>query len=244
MPPLPLLGVVSVPPLRRIGIFDPLPLRPPAPLPKFDGSGCTPVSRCAAPNRPRSVARSARGVSTPSAVFSGQSPQVSCNPSPAVGFEVFLRRAAESIDPDCSAPPPDVHPDSSPRIFTLRRFTLSYSRTVSRPPLPPCCSCSAASWCVLLAESRFPGKRPSQGLPATTNRSVRLNPEPYEVTGFPVAVVSPRPCTADPCSEELRAELLPSSSAQNLVALAHRPKGNPLDRHPHCVSGRVVSRGS
>lgn len=187
----------------------------PPPFPQANGSGCAPVSRCTAPNRPKSVARSARGVSTPSAVFSGQGPRVSCNPSPAVGFEVFPRRAAESIGPDCSMPPSGVHPDSSPRLFTLRRFTLSYSLTASRPQIPPCCCCSAASWCVLLSEGRFPGKRPSRGPPATTDRSVRSNPEPYEVTGYPAAVVSPRPCTADPDSEERWAESLPSSSAQS-----------------------------
>lgn len=110
--------------------------------------------------------------------------------------------------------------------FTLRRFTLSYSLTVSRPQMPPCCCRSAASWCVLLSEGRFPGKRPSRGPPATTDRSVRSNPEPYEVTGFPVAVVSPRPCTADPDSEECWAESLPSSSAQSRLRLWRAdPKG-------------------
>lgn len=69
-------------------------------------------------------------------------------------------------------------------------------------------------------------------------------PEPYEVTGCPVVVVSPRPCTVDPCSEEPGQNRFLLSSTRRLVAPAHRMgSGLPL-RPPRCVAGRGVSCGS
>lgn len=128
--------------------------------------GYAPVSRCVGEDCPMSSRmRSALDVSTSSAVFSGSSPRVYCNPSPTWGFEKL---------PVEGSPYPTA-------VRSLDRLGLLVVAT----PLRPGVSSSR--------KAGFPANTRGQGLPASASRSGRLMPEPYMVTGFPVVVVSHDP---------------------------------------------------
>lgn len=160
--------------------------------------------------------RSALDVSTSSAVFSGSSPRVYCNPSPTWGFEKL---------PVEGSPYPTA-------VRSLDRLGL----LVVAAPLRPGVSFSR--------KAGFPANTRGQGPPASASRSVRLIPEPYLVTGFPVVVVSHDP---------VRPTRAPKSAGR-IASSSHGPKPGVVSAHPGSagadsrvpadISGRGVSCGT